>query len=104
MLDLDPKYVAVVQKILTDHIPNKIVWVYGSRIKGSAHAGSDLDLVVVSPNESITEAQLTALRTAFSESNLPILIDIVNWGTIPETFQHEIEKAHEVFYPITKNA
>lgn len=45
MLRLDKKYKVVVEKILSEHIPNHTVWVYGSRIKGVSHAGSDLDLV-----------------------------------------------------------
>lgn len=94
MLDLDPKYLAMVRKILVEHLPHKSVWVYGSRIKGKSHNGSDLDLVVVS---SITQQQLSAVREALSESNLPISVDLMDWASIPEKFKSEIENAHEVF-------
>jgi len=94
MLNLDPKYAAIVQKILSEHIPNKTVWVYGSRIKGKSHEGSDLDLVIVS---EISGEELSAVRNAFSESNLPILVDILDWSTLPENFKSEIENAHEIF-------
>lgn len=49
MLDLESRYVLIVKKILSEHVPGKIVWAYGSRTKGCAHAGSDLDLVVIDP-------------------------------------------------------
>lgn len=103
MLDLNPRDKAVIQKILSAHIPNTIVWAYGSRVKGCAHAGSDLDLAILSSQqEKITEQQINALHTAFAESNLPILIDIVDWSTIPEAFRAEIEKKHEVLQALHK--
>jgi predicted nucleotidyltransferase len=92
MLNLDPDYLAIIQKILAEHVPNKTVWAYGSRIKGTAHEGSDLDLVVF----DITPDKISALRAAFSESSLPILVDVMDWSSIPEAFKSEIDKRHEV--------
>lgn len=97
MLDLDPKHAAIVRQILTKHIPNQTVWVYGSRIKGTSHDGSDLDLVVMPSSHTLTTKQLSTLKAAFSESDLPILIDITNWETIPDHFKSEIEKTHAIF-------
>ena len=94
MLDLNSEYVAMVQHILATHIPHKTVWVYGSRIKGSAHDGSDLDLAVIDP---ISEKTLSVLRNAFSDSNLPILVDVYSWKNIPAAFKIEITRAHEIF-------
>jgi len=96
MLDLDRKYLAIVKKILQEHIPNTTVWAYGSRIKGTAHEGSDLDLAIINNDVSISSNQLSALRAAFSESDLPILVDILNWDDIPANFKDEIEKRHIV--------
>lgn len=99
MLNLNPKYVALLHKILSRYIPDKEVWVYGSRIKGKAHEGSDLDLVVKDPKGlSIPEKRLSALREAITESNLPILVDILDWSSLPEHFQKEIKEQHEVFF------
>lgn len=99
MLDLNPKYTAIIRQILTKHIPNQTVWVYGSRIKGTSHEGSDLDLVIMpSPRTPSTE-QLSTLKAAFSESDLPILIDITDWENIPDHFKSEIEKTHAIFQP-----
>ncbi len=46
MIDLAPKYIAMVRQVLAYYLPKQSVWVYGSRIKGTAHDGSDLDLVI----------------------------------------------------------
>lgn len=97
MLDLDAKYVAILRQIFATHIPFATVWVYGSRIKGSSHAGSDIDLVVL-PSENITPNQFLATRAALTESNVPILIDLLEWESIPDNFKVEIESKHEVFY------
>lgn len=92
MLNLDPDYSKIIRKILAEHVPDKIVWVYGSRIKGTAHEGSDLDLVVF----DVAPGNISTLRNAFSDSSLPILVDVMDWSSIPETFRSEIEKRHEV--------
>lgn len=92
MLDLEPKYLAIIQKILTIHAPGKTIWAYGSRIKGTAHKGSDLDLIAIDASAE----QVSTLREAFSDSDLPILVDILDWATIPEMFKEEIKKAHEI--------
>ncbi len=95
MLDLDPAYLTELQAILKKHIPNKIVWAYGSRVKGKAHSGSDLDLAIIDPSGSnIPPQQIYALRNAIEESNLPILVDVLDWALLPEAFKSEIEKEH----------
>jgi predicted nucleotidyltransferase len=104
MLDLKPEYLAVVHKILAAHIPGMIVWAYGSRVNGQAHEGSDLDLIVIHPNDaSIPQENLVELRTAFSESNLPILVDVLDWACIPETFKQEIKQGYEIVQSVTQS-
>jgi predicted nucleotidyltransferase len=48
MLDLDPNQLAIVQEILAKYLPNKEVWAFGSRVKGTAKPLSDLDLSIFS--------------------------------------------------------
>lgn len=92
MLDLKPEYLAIIQKILADYLPNASVWAYGSRVTGAATPTSDLDLVV----RGSPPIDLVPVRMAFSESNLPIFVDIFDWETLPENFQKTILRAHEV--------
>ena len=96
-LDLNPRYHVMVEKLLQEYLPSMTVWAYGSRVKGSATPGSDLDLVLINEgNASIPPKNLTALRAAFSDSNLPISVNILDWSQIPEDFQHEIRQAYVV--------
>lgn len=98
MLNLNPTDLAILQSILKQYVPNSIVWAFGSRVKGTAHEGSDLDLVIINPaDERILQENLSEMREALSESDLPFLVDVLDWAEIPEKFREEIKKHHEVF-------
>jgi len=97
MLNLNLNYLEQVKKILKNHAKNQVVWAYGSRVNGRAHQGSDLDLVIMNNLNQFTLDDLLVLRAAFSESNLPILVDVLNWQDMPLSFDKQaIEQLHEV--------
>ena len=48
-LRLSPRHRRLLEALLQKHVPNVEVWAYGSRVNGSAHEASDLDLVLRSP-------------------------------------------------------
>lgn len=96
-LQLPPRYLAMVAQLLQQHVPDAEVWAYGSRVAGDSYDASDLDLVVRNPgdlHESI--ARVALLKEAFVESDLPIIVQVVDWARIPEDFRHEIEAGHVV--------
>lgn len=96
-LHVPDSYRAIVQTVLSRHLPHAEVWAYGSRVRGTGHAASDLDLVVRNPAQLDEETGgLGTLMEAFSESNLPIRVDLTDWARIPEHFRQEIELAHVV--------
>ena len=97
LLDLPQKYLAQVKTQLRTHVPHAEVWAYGSRVTGSGHEASDLDLVLRNPKNLLEETgALSDLKEAFTESNLPIRVDIMDWARIPASFHREIERAHVV--------
>jgi uncharacterized protein len=94
-LDLRPEWLETVRRLIALHIPEAEVFAYGSRTNGTSHDGSDLDLIARNPGDPTAPLSgLTALRQAFSDSNLPILIDILDWARIPESFRQEIVRSH----------
>ena len=96
-LNLNPRYVAMVETILRTHAPDVEVWAYGSRVKGTHRDGSDLDLALRGPHEEpLTPAMLYALHEAFEESTLPIIVQTHDWSRLPERFQREIEREYVV--------
>ncbi len=95
MIDLDAKSLKLVKEILIREIPNTEVRAFGSRVNGNAKPFSDLDLVIVSPNP-LNWQQIENVKNQFSESDLPITVDVINWATISENFRKIIEKKYIV--------
>lgn len=95
-LFLNPLSLKMLLEIFQTYCPKATIWAYGSRIKGEAHDGSDLDLVVKSFNDE--EKDLYTLKQLLNDSNIPILIDIHEFDYLPKSFQEEIEKDYIVIF------
>lgn len=95
-LDLSPADLRELRRILATYAPDSEVWAYGSRVIGTAHQGSDLDLVVRARGGAAPAGTLGELREALSDSDLPMLVDVHDWARIPDTFRREIDRAHIV--------
>jgi predicted nucleotidyltransferase len=100
VLHLPARYLAIVQDILRRYLPHAEVWAYGSRVNGDHYEASDLDLVVRQPDDlSRRQPGLDEVAAAFSDSDLPILVQIVDWARIPKAFREEIETGYLVLQP-----
>lgn len=101
-LHLPAAYLSMVRDILSRHAPNVEVWAYGSRVTGTEHNTSDLDLVLRNSARLDEETgNLGTLTDAFSEGSLPIRVDLTDWARIPEHFRQEIARTHVVVQPGT---
>jgi uncharacterized protein len=89
MIDLPETDLATVRNLLAKHLPGCKVYVFGSRARGTAKPFSDLDLAV-DAEATIPPDRLDSLREAFSESDLPILVDLVDLRTVSDTFRTRI--------------
>lgn len=75
------------------------VWAYGSRVNGTAHSGSDLDLVIRTENLSpLPLEEFQTLCNEIKDSNIPILVEVRDWALIPISFKQNIEENHEIIY------
>lgn len=84
-----------VEALLREYLPGVEVWVYGSRVSGRSHDGSDLDLVLRGPGlKEIPTGQLADFEEAVRESTIPFLVEARDWARIPERFHQEIERSH----------
>ncbi|MBO1926329.1 nucleotidyltransferase domain-containing protein [Thiomicrorhabdus sp. 6S2-11] len=71
------------------------IWAFGSRVNGQAHEGSDLDLVVIPSDEkSIDFDEFTDFKERLTESTIPILIQVMDWNRITESFKENILTAY----------
>jgi predicted nucleotidyltransferase len=86
-LMLAPKQVALVRAVLRSHAPHHRAYVFGSRVVLSASdlarlkPHSDIDLALEGP--PLKPHQAYALKEAFSESALPMRVDVVDAGDLP---------------------
>jgi len=73
------------------------IWAYGSRVNGDSHDASDLDLVVRS-KKKLEWDELLSFQEGIQESNIPILVQVMDWNKIPESFHQNIIKNYVVLY------
>lgn len=97
---LKPRYKQLLLDLFSE-LPLPIeVWAYGSRVSGTAHDGSDLDLVIrTRDGEKIPIDIFLDLKEKIRDSNVPILVELFDWARLPESFHKNIEACHEVFFP-----
>jgi predicted nucleotidyltransferase len=91
-LDVTPAQMKVLSSLLRQHLPGAAAWAYGSRVKHTARPESDLDLVVFAAREQPED--VSALREAFEESDLPFRVDLFVWDEVPEQFRATIRAEH----------
>lgn len=96
---LKNKYKRILLDIFSTLTVPAEVWAYGSRIKGGAHDGSDLDLVILASDRQRLPIELIMeMKEKIRESNIPIIVELFDWARLPESFHKNIETAHEVLY------
>ena len=91
----------IVKSVLRKHVPGYEVWAFGSRARGRPKPFSDLDLAVVT-DKPLSLDLLAALAEAFSESDLPWKVDLVDWATTSPSFREIIGRDKVVVQPATK--
>ena len=95
-LDFPAKYLDLLKDIIREQIPDAEIWAFGSRVNKQNHETSDLDLVIHQKNTA--SDAFVKFKESILDSNIPILIDVLDWTSIPESFKDEIQKSHVVIY------
>ncbi len=90
-IEIHPKDLATVLAILEAHVPGVEVRAFGSRVGGNARRTSDLDLVLMT-ERPLPPGRMADLREAFSESDLPFKVDLVDWAATKDRFRKIIEE------------
>jgi predicted nucleotidyltransferase len=99
MINLPLNYLTIIKEILQQFVPNNEVWAFGSRVTGTAKEYSDLDLTIIS-NQPLDFGVLGDIRDAFSESDLPFKVDVVDWATTSIEFREIIMNGYQVIQTI----
>ncbi|MDP2806355.1 MAG: nucleotidyltransferase domain-containing protein [Gallionellaceae bacterium] len=88
--DVKPEHLAIVKSILNTYLPDREIFAFGSRVTGKAKPTSDLDLCVI--GESLPFEIAANLKLAFSNSDIPYAVDLVEWANCSESFRELIRK------------
>ncbi len=76
------------------------VWAYGSRVNGTAHSGSDLDLVFRTADlQPLPFAVYSNLVERIYDSTIPIVVELRDWSRLPASFHQNITARHEILFP-----
>lgn len=98
IVDLDARdrdtILAIAQRVFKTPVE---ILAYGSRVDGTAHEGSDLDLVLRSKDETqIDMSEFSNFKIEIEDSNIPILVQVFDWASMPESFRKNVLKNYIV--------
>ncbi len=92
-LQIESRHRRILEALVREHLPGIEVWAYGSRVNGRGHDGSDLDLVLRTPDlGNLPADKLRGFEDAVRESTIPFLVQAQDWACLPVRFHHEIQR------------
>jgi predicted nucleotidyltransferase len=94
-INIHPKDMVIARAILGRYVPHDEVWAFGSRVTGTAKEHSDLDLAIIT-HQPLPAELWVDLKEAFTESDLSIKVDVVDWAKTTEAFRELIKKKYVV--------
>jgi type I restriction enzyme S subunit len=94
-IEVPPKDLETIRKILDLHVPGIEVRAFGSRVAGNARRHSDLDLILMT-DEALEIGILARLNAALSDSSLPFAVDVLDWASLEESFRDLVSKGSVV--------
>lgn len=102
MIDIRQDHLEIVLAVFAKYVPEYEVWAFGSRVNGRLKEYADLDLVIKTRSK-LSALTMAKLRNAFSESDLPFMVDVVDWSRIRNNFKSIILEKYEIIRkPINK--
>jgi predicted nucleotidyltransferase len=95
---LKNKHKEILLDIFNNTLSNSFnILAFGSRVNGDATNGSDLDLVVkTTDNSNLNIDEFYKVKNKLKDSNIPFLVDVLDWQVIPDYFKDNILKNYEV--------
>jgi uncharacterized protein len=101
MIGVSEKEMGIITDILSKHAPQFEVLAFGSRYHRTHRRYSDLDLAFVGAGDDRLDMMRQArLADAFSESDLPFRVDIVEYNAASPEFRAIIDGGCEKIFPI----
>lgn len=93
MFGLKNHELAIITEILRKYFPSLEIWIFGSRSTSNHKPYSDIDIALIG-NNKFEISNLPLALEAFSESDLPIKVDIVVYNEAPPGLKKAIDSQH----------
>jgi predicted nucleotidyltransferase len=103
MIDVSGDELKIITDIIQKHAPDCRVLAFGSRRDGTAKKYSDLDLAFVGKEKLGLAAQFK-LEDAFSESDLPFRVDVLDYHALSPEFRGIVDGGSEAIYGVAGEA
>ena len=97
-IDVLPNHLEIILGILEKFVPGPEIRAFGSRVTGKARRHSDLDLVIMT-ERPLDVAVLAGMKAAFSESDLPFAVDILDWAVLEEHVRRFVQEGSAIIRP-----
>ena len=103
MINIKESEREIISNIVSQYANNCEVLAFGSRVCGNNKETSDLDLAFVIPdNKKMPIKQWGNIKYAFGESDLPFIVDIVDYNSCEDYFKKIIDKNNLKIYSLKK--
>ena len=89
-IDLSKAELDAVNAVLCSRIPDRPVFVFGSRVTGLARPDSDLDLAI-GGEQALSSTERMSLQDAFEEIGLHFKVDLIDLHDARGLFRKRIE-------------
>ena len=93
MLAINDDEKNIILEILSKNLPDANFWAFGSRINDTAKKYSDLDIAIID-HDKIPLNKITVLKDDLSQTDIPYIIDIVDYNRISDEFKNHITNSH----------
>lgn len=88
MIDLEEKYIKFIKNVVSNHLTEYRIFMFGSRVKGTAKKYSDVDIAINSKN--LTDKTKLLIEADLENSTIPYEVDVIDLNTISEKFRKNI--------------
>ncbi len=95
-MNLNKKYKDLLIKIISKHINNCTIYLFGSRATSSNSGSSDIDIAIDS-GKKIDIVILGNIKDEIEESIIPFFVDIVDLKNVSEEMESQILKTGKVW-------
>lgn len=100
MIHLTDDEMRIILAVLKVHAVDCDVFIFGSRYGGLPKKFSDVDLAFAQRDgEKLSLSRRNRIALAFSESDLPYLVDVVDYHSCHVSFQAIIDQHCKQIYP-----